>query len=122
VRDLLLNRNDAHHVFPKNYLKQQGLQRGRYNQIANFVLAQSEINIALGDEAPEVYFASLGKQVDGGKKRYGGITDEAELRKNLRQNCIPEGMLDGAIKSYDDFLEARRLLMADKIKTWFQGL
>jgi hypothetical protein len=47
VRDLLLNRNDAHHVFPKNYLKKQGLQRGRYNQIANFVLAQSEINIAL---------------------------------------------------------------------------
>jgi hypothetical protein len=38
------------------------------------------------------------------------------------QNCIPEGMLDGTIKAYDDFLEARRLLMADKIKTWFQGL
>jgi hypothetical protein len=61
-------------------------------------------------------------QIDGGKKRYGGITDETELRKNLHQNCIPEGMLDGTVKSYDDFLEARRPLMADKIKTWFQGL
>jgi hypothetical protein len=39
VRDLLLNRNDAHHVFPRNHLKKLGLQRGRYNQIANFVLA-----------------------------------------------------------------------------------
>ena len=41
VRDLLLNRSDVHHVYPRNYLKKQGLARGRYNQIANFVLAQS---------------------------------------------------------------------------------
>ena len=47
VRDLLLNRSDVHHVYPRNHLKKQGLTRGRYNQIANFVLAQSEINIAL---------------------------------------------------------------------------
>jgi hypothetical protein len=30
---------------------------GPYNQIANFVLAQSEINIAIGDEAPDQYMA-----------------------------------------------------------------
>jgi hypothetical protein len=122
VRDLLLNRNDAHHVFPKNYLKKSGLQRGRYNQIANFVLAQSEINIAIGDEAPATYFAALREQVNGGKMRYGGIIEEAELRANLRENCIPEGMLDGTLKTYDDFLAARRLLMAAKIKSWFEGL
>ncbi len=40
VRDLLLNRADVHHVFPRNVLKKQGLQRGRYNQIANFVVDQ----------------------------------------------------------------------------------
>jgi len=43
VLDLLLNRTDVHHVYPRNYLKKQGLSRGRYNQIANFVLTQSEI-------------------------------------------------------------------------------
>jgi hypothetical protein len=42
VLDLLLNRSDVHHVYPKKHLKAQGLSRGRYNQIANFVLAQSE--------------------------------------------------------------------------------
>jgi hypothetical protein len=41
---------------PAKHLKGQGLTRGRYNQIANFVLAQSEINIAIGDKPPEVYF------------------------------------------------------------------
>ena len=35
VRDLILNKADVHHVFPRNFLKAQGLPRGRYNQIAN---------------------------------------------------------------------------------------
>src|SRR2546426_6811630 len=40
VLDLLMNRTDVHHVYPKKFLKDQGLPRSRYNQIANFVLAQ----------------------------------------------------------------------------------
>lgn len=122
VRDLLLNRSDVHHVYPRNHLKNQGLTRGRYNQIANFVLAQSEINIAIGDKAPEVYFAELADQCNGGAKKYGGITDMAEMRANLRMSCLPETLLDGEIPDFGDFLEARRKLMAAKIKTYFEGL
>lgn len=122
VRDLLLNRSDVHHVYPKKHLKTQGLSRGRYNQIANFVLAQSEINIAIGDKPPERYFGELADQCQGGQKKYGGITDGDELRINLRMNCIPESVLDGVIPAYDDFLEERRRLMALKIKTWFEAL
>jgi len=33
--------------------------RGRYNQTANFNIAQREINIAIGDRPPEVCFAGL---------------------------------------------------------------
>ena len=54
VRELLTAHGDLHHIFPQNYLKKTGLQRGRYNQIANFVLAQSEVNIAISDKAPAV--------------------------------------------------------------------
>ena len=61
VLDLLMNRSDVHHVYPRNHLKKQGLPRGRYNQIGNFVLAQSEINIAIGDKAPERYFQDLAR-------------------------------------------------------------
>ena len=129
VLDLLMNRSDVHHVYPRNYLKKQGLARGRYNQIANFVLAQSEINISIGDKPPEQYFQELVKQCDGGKKKYGGITEEyggiteeKDLRENLKTHCIPQSMLDGAIPIYDDFLEERRKLMAQKIKTWFETL
>jgi len=122
VLDLLMNRSDVHHVYPKKHLKSQGLSRGRYNQIANFVLAQSEINIAIGDKPPERYFKELAEQSDGGKKKYGGITDAAELRTNLRMSCLPESLLDGEIPGYDEFLEERRKLMALKIKAWFAAL
>lgn len=122
VLDLLLNRSDMHHVYPKKHLKAQGLSRGRYNQIANFVLAQSEINIAIGDKPPERYFKELADQCDGGKKKYGGITKAADLRANLRTHCLPESLLDGVIPDYDDFLEERRKLMALKIKAWFEAL
>lgn len=122
VLDLLMNRCDVHHVYPKNYLKAKGLARGRYNQIANFVLTQSEINIAIGDKSPERYFKELFEQVNGGKRKYGGITDAGVLRENLRLNCIPSSLLEGAALGYDDFLAERRKLMAIKIKSWFEAL
>jgi hypothetical protein len=122
VLDLLMNRSDVHHVYPKQHLKLQGLPRGRYNQIANFVLAQSEINIAIGHKAPEIYFKEVAEQCAGGKKKYGGITSPDDLRANLRMHCLPESLLDGDIPAYDDLLEERRKLMALKIKQWFGTL
>ncbi len=122
VRDLLLNRGDKHHVFPRKHLKSQGLSRGRYNQIANFVLAQSEINIAIGDKAPETYFAEIADQANGGPKRYGGIVDRERLQANFAQNCLPAGLIDGEVPDYDTFLIERRRLMALRIKEWFEVL
>ena len=122
VLDLLMNRSDVHHVYPRNYLKKQGLARGRYNQIANFVLAQSEINIAIGDKAPEKYFKEIVRQCKGGPKKYGGITNESDLTANLRMHCLPEALLDDVVPDYDVFLDARRKLMALKIQHWFEAL
>lgn len=120
--DLLLNRSDVHHLYPKNLLKKGGLTRGQYNQIANLVRAQSEINIAIGDKAPEVYFADLRGQTEHGTKKYGGITEREALLENLRENCVPAGMIDGSVPAYEDFLAERRTLMALKIKGWYKAL
>ena len=109
-------------LYPRNHLKSLGLPRGRYNQIANFVVAQTEINIAIGDKAPEKYFGELTEQCGGGKKKYGNITDTCELKTNLREHCLPECLLDGTVVPYDHFLEERRRLMALKIKKWFDSL
>lgn len=122
VRDLLLNRGDKHHIFPRKYLQQQGLNRSRYNQIANFVMAQSEINIAIGDKPPEVYFKEIAEQVNGGPKRYGGITDRETLERNFEENCLPMSLLDGQVPDYETFLAERRRLMSLRIKRWFEVL
>ena len=98
------------------------MNRNRYNQIANFVLAQSEINIAIGDKSPEKYFSEIVDQVNGGAKLYGGIVDPAHLRENYIQNCLPECLLKGEVPAYDDFLSERRRLMALRIKEWFEVL
>ena len=98
------------------------MTRGRYNQIANFVIAQSEINIAIGDAPPDTYFVELKEQVNGGERRYGGINNPDRLRENLIENCLPERLIEGDIPEYDDFLAERRRLMSLKIKAWFELL
>lgn len=122
VTDLLLNRADVHHVYPRQYLKNLGMSSAIYNQIANYVIAQSEINIAVGAKAPSVYFAELAQQVGGQSLRYGGIIERQQLVENLKANCLPERMLDGEIEEFQDFLAQRRKLMSLKIKCWFEKL
>lgn len=122
VRDLLLNRVDHHHIFPRDLLKKQKLAAGRYNQIANFAMSQSEINISIGNRDPKDYFAELRAQVDGGPLRYGGITEQDELEQNLAENCIPAALWKGEDMGYDEFLVERRKLMAARIRAWFEKL
>jgi hypothetical protein len=122
VGDLIANKCDVHHLFPKNYLKKLGLTKGRYNQIANFALTQSEINIAIGDHVPKLYFQQILDQCNGGKKRYGGIVDLEELKANWRSNCIPLGPDSFPPEDYDRFLDERRRLMSAKLKEYYFSL
>jgi hypothetical protein len=122
VHDLILNRSDVHHLFPRNYLKKLGVSRGRFNQIANYALAQSEINIAVGSKAPAIYFRDLLAQCQGGPKKYGGITDLQQLKENLREHCIPEGIFEGLSEDFEQFLEERRKLMARRVQEYFTQL
>jgi len=64
----------------------------------------------------------LVEKCSGGLKRYGGITEISELRTNLAVSCLPDSLLDGKIPDFDDFLEQRRQLMAQKTKAYFASL
>jgi len=55
VKNLIEQRGDVHHIFPRDLLKKKGLKRGQYNQIANYVYTQSEINIKVKDKPIEKY-------------------------------------------------------------------
>ena len=122
VRDLIMHRGDVHHLFPKNYLRKFDLNRGKYNQIANYVMMQSEINIAIGDKSPSEYFAELLEQCNNGPAVYGAITDPEVMQENFAMHCIPVGMEDKNIDHYDEFLYERRKLMAAKIRDYYWQL
>lgn len=122
VRELIEVKSDVHHLFPRAYLKKEGLARGLYNQIANYAVTQSEINIAIADKPPEIYFKELYEQCNGGKKKYGNITDIDELKANLRMHAIPDGVEEMRIEDYPKFLAKRRQLMAARIREYFTTL
>lgn len=122
VADIILYKGDIHHIFPKNYLKKNNKSRSEYNQIANYVLMQQEINIAIGAKSPDIYFKELHQQCEGGKKRYGAIETMDELLKNLDTHCIPHSIFEKNVDGYDSFLEERRKLMAEKIRKYYNSL
>lgn len=123
VANMISHRGDIHHLFPKEYLKANGLQRADYNQIANFVYAQQEINISVGKKKPKDYMGDIIKQCESGKiTTKTGITDINTLKKNLKQNCIPEGFENMEFADYENFLQERRKLMANKIRKLYSGL
>ncbi len=122
VADLITHRGDIHHIFPKDFLRKRGLQRREYNQIANYVYMQSEINVKIGNKKPKDYFNLILKQIKDKKMLYGGITNKEELLKNIKENCIPEMILKADIDDYNEFLKQRRKLIAEKIKKYYQGL
>ena len=122
VGDLVLNRGDNHHIFPKAYLKSKGLKRAQYNQIANYVLMQSEINIKVANKAPRIYFNELKDQCDDGGLKYGGINKSDTLNQNLAMHCIPEYIFEMDINDYEKFLSKRRDLVARKIKEYYFSL
>jgi hypothetical protein len=122
VNNLIQHRGDIHHIFPRNYLKKSGLSRSKYNQIANYVYMQQEVNIQVGSKAPDVYFSEVLEQCHGGALKYGAITELQDLHKNLEQNCIPQSIFTMTIENYDEFLKERRKLMAKKIKEYYHNL
>lgn len=122
VKDLITHRGDIHHIFPRGYLKKNGLEKNQYNQIANYVYMQSEININIGNKAPVDYFKEIKQQCKSGKLKYGGIDDLKILKQNLRMNCVPDSIENMTVKNYDEFLEERRKLIAKKMKRYYFSL
>lgn len=122
VDSLIEHRGDIHHIFPKSYLKSYGLTRGKYNQIANYVYMQSEINIKVGKKPPKQYMNEVIQQIENSKFLYGAITTNKDLEDNLYVNCIPKSIFDMTIDDYDGFLETRRTLMVEKIREYYYSL
>ena len=118
----LIRAGDVHHIFPKEYLKANGFEKALYNQEANYVYLDPQINKTIGKKAPNVYFQEARKQCETGKIVIGSITNMEQLLANLRTNCIPEDVFEMDHADYETFLEKRRLMMAQKIHAYYEAL
>lgn len=122
VGSLIEHRGDIHHLFPKDYLKKHGFDRSKYNQIANYVYMQSEINIKVGNKPPKEYFQTINNQIFDGNQELSGLSSSEQMVENLKMNCVPEEIQNMGIDDYQDFLVLRRKLMASKIKEYYHSL
>ena len=123
IQYLIENRGDVHHIFPKDYLKRNGYKnKQQYNQIANFAMLQTEINIAVSNRAPREYMSDVKAQCNGQDNKYGLISNEEDLKRNLQENSIPEEIVEMTYEDYEEFLQKRRVLMAEKIKKYYYCL
>lgn len=123
ISDLITISGDVHHIFPKAYLKKNGVDaKGRYNQVANYTYLDTQVNKAISDDAPCRYFGVILDQCKTRDVQIGNITDENELAANLAENAIPSEVVHMDVNDYDRFLSERRKMMAAMIEQYYKSL
>lgn len=123
IYDLVTISGDVHHIFPRAYLKNNGVaNKTKYNQVANYIYLDTQVNKAISDDAPTVYFTKAKRQCKTKEIELGNISDESLLLSNLSENCIPNGIDKMDVSSYDNFLSERRRLMAALIERYYKRL
>jgi hypothetical protein len=100
---------ERHHLFPKNYLKSFGITSIREtNQIANYAFVEWKDNLSISDTAPSEYFQDYCDSISPDK-----------LQRMIYLHALPNNWES---MTYQEFLEARRKLMAAVIKDGFRQL
>jgi hypothetical protein len=102
---------ERHHLFPRAYLRKLGITGVRQvNQIANMALVDWNDNIAIADKPPSQYWPE--------QLAAKGLRD-ADLAEQVRWHALPAGWTE---LPYEEFLERRRRLMAEVVRTAFGRL
>ena len=99
---------DKHHVFPKNYLSKIGIDRRTdQNQVANYIYLDYKTNIQISDDAPMDYFA---------KYEQYSTTD---VRTVMKHHALPPDFFK---MDYETYLKARRQLLSEYIRIYFEHI
>ncbi|GAA1190068.1 GmrSD restriction endonuclease domain-containing protein [Prauserella alba] len=86
----------VHHIFPKALLYEAGYPRSLVNSIANFCFLTQNSNLAVGKRNPAEYFPEA-------ESKHPGV---------LASQWIPQDTELWHVDRYEDFLEARKELLA----------
>jgi len=123
VGELVNLGGDIHHIFPKQYLVDNGFDKHEYNQVANYAYLDTPINIKIGKKAPKVYLNEvLDAIISTEDVSFKSIKSKEEFNQNLEDNCIPVEILDMDYTNYHAFLEMRRAKMTKLIRSYYYNL
>lgn len=122
IRNLIEQRGDVHHIFPKDYLSKNDYKIKDYNQVANYVYTEQATNIKIGNLPPKDYMNKIIMQIQQSQCNITSITTELDLKNNLAINSIPETLFNAEYDHFEDFLLERRKLMAQKIRRYYEAL
>jgi hypothetical protein len=87
------NKKEYHHVFPRNYLKENYKGQNEINSLCNFCFLPSKSNKKISDLAPSEYFESVVSK-----------TKKSEI---LNSNLLPLKNEIYVKNNFDDFLKLR---------------
>jgi hypothetical protein len=100
---------DRHHLFPKAWLQRNGvIENKTINQVANFAYVEWPDNLSIKDSPPREYVPRIHEQFS-----------EHRWVRMCRENALPQGWEE---MPYEDFLQQRRVLMAELIHNGFDTI
>ncbi|MGC8488903.1 MAG: GmrSD restriction endonuclease domain-containing protein, partial [Clostridia bacterium] len=91
-----MNYPEVHHIFPRAQMYKRNFPRVEVNAVANYCFLTKSTNIAISDRLPEDYFPEV----------------EARHPGALASQWIPMDRQLWRVEHYQDFLEARKQLLA----------
>jgi hypothetical protein len=105
------NSLDKHHIFPKEFLKKQGVELTQINQIANLTYLEYIDNIKISDSEPKSYYNEIKSKYYAGK--------EHVLENALKEHGVPNDFYE---MEYSVFLTERRKKIAMMIKEMYSNI
>jgi hypothetical protein len=101
-----MSRLEVHHIFPKAQLYKHDFDRTQVNALGNFCFLTKDANLHILDQLPEIYFPRIEDKHPGA----------------LASQWIPLDESLWKISRYEDFLEARKELLATEANKRFAEL
>lgn len=101
-----MSRLEVHHIFPKAQLYKRNYSRPEVNAIANFCFLTKDTNLTISDRLPEDYFPEI----------------EAAHPGVLASQWIPNDPVLWRVDRFRDFLEARKVLLANELNKRMEEL
>ena len=95
-----------HHIFPKSLLYKHGYVKSQVNQLANFTFLTQDSNLRISNQLPAVYLETYASEQPGA----------------LESHWIPMDPELWKLESYLDFLDERRILLAESANRFLSSL